>query len=87
MNLENEKTKKSYDFWKNTYPKSLNDLDVNRFDELSLILLENNDVISDHEIEQTLGADTDEQIIDFYTSRFKVLKIMYKLMINNGYTK
>lgn len=87
MNLKNEKTKKAYYFWQSMYPASLHPLDTNRFDELALILLENNDEISETEIEHALGDNSEEWIIDTYLTRFNTMSDMYKLMIKSGYTR
>lgn len=87
MNLENEKTKSAYDFWKNMFPESLHKLDTDRFDNLVLVLLENDDYITEAEIEQTLGNNVEEWVVDSYSTRFHTLSDMYKLMTNNGYIK
>ncbi len=87
MNLENEKTKSAYEFWKNIHPESLHKLDTDRFDNLVLVLLENDDYITETEIEQTLENNVEEWIVDSYSTRFHTLSDMYKLMTDNGYVK
>lgn len=87
MNLENEKIKKAYDLWAGTFPESLHTSDVERFDKLVLTLLENSDYIAQIEIENTLGRNTEEWIVNTYLTRFSTLSDMYELMMNSGYIK
>ncbi len=87
MNLKNEKTKAAYDSWNGSFPESFHQFDTDRFDELALTLLENNDNISDNEIKNALGINSEEWMVDTYSTRFSTLADMYELMLNKGYSK
>jgi hypothetical protein len=87
MNLSNELIKEAHNTWMNNHPESLHPLDTNRFDKLALILLENDDEISHREINDSLKNNNEEWIIDLYLTRFNTLCDMYRLMVNNGYSK
>lgn len=87
MNLENEKTKIAYELWAENLPESLHFYDIERFNNLALLLLENEDEIGASEIESTLGNNFEEHIVDYYIERFSALRDLYELMIKNGYSK
>ena len=87
MNLENEKTKAAYEMWFNFFPESTDQRDLKRFDELSLILLETDDEISDFEISSAMGDNYEEEKADYLFNRFNTFSDFYSLLIKQGYSK
>ena len=87
MNLENEKTKAAYEMWLNFFPESTDQRDLKRFDELSLILLETDDELSDFEISSAMGDNYEEEKADYLFNRFHEFSDFYILMREHGYSK
>lgn len=87
MNLQNEQTQAAYNLWKNQFPHSEHNLDDNRFYNLALTLLENEDAISENEIEVALDENVTENKVSNYFEKFKVIEKFYGLMLDRGYTK
>lgn len=87
MNLNNERVKISYNTWISQFPNSIHDLDTNRFMELSLTLLENEDNITETEIQKALGINCEDSTLQYYVTVFAVTKSVYSLMLDSGYTK
>lgn len=87
MNLQDKKTKTAYDLWKVNFPESLDQRDLERFDSLSLILLENDDEISESEIISTMGDNYEEEKADYLFDRFHVFADFFRLITQQGYSK
>jgi hypothetical protein len=87
MNLKNEKIKSAYDSWKENFPESIDQRDLEMFDKLSLILLENNDEISESEIIATMGNNYEEEKADYLFDRFHAFSDFFSLIKQQGYSK